>query len=364
MHITINRDDFIGAASRAASFTNRKNTIPILSYALVNVDAERATIAATDMERRIQEPFECEIHRMGSSCIPINPVLDVIKKFPRGSLVDISIDGETVVVKSGRYVTRMGTMPVEDFPAFSREDHSATVTIGADALKDALGSVMFAMSNEETRYYLNGVYIHQDGEKFKFLATDGHRLALARVSDLKVEGDLSKGIIVPRLMVSDLVKMLSGGDVVLKASERQITIQIGSAEISSKLVEGTFPDYNRVIPKHSKDKSFSINAGKLSEIIERVAAVSSEKSRPIKFQVGGNEIALTCADPMGNKAEDTVEAKTEGTVEIGFQARYVQDVMSSVKKDAVWHFGDSSAPCLIMDSGNADFRAVIMPMRC
>lgn len=365
MHITSQREHILAAATRAASFTNRKNTIPILSYALLTV-TDHVTFTATDMERQIVDIFEAEIHDAGSVVLPILPILDIIKKLPKGALIDLKHAGEEVTIKSGRYVTRMSTLPVDDYPVFDNGDTSIAINIQAGVLRDSLNRVSFAISNEETRYYLNGVFVHTEGDNLNFVATDGHRLAKSTVLDAHIEGDLSSGIIIPRQTVSDMTKLLEGDAVItVRASESRITFQVGSAIITSKLIDGAFPEYQRVIPNYETGPKLRVPASALSSAVERVAAVSSEKSRPVKFTVGVEDITLSCTDPHGNSAEDVIQAEIRGEpLDIGFQARYVQDVMTQISSQSVWKFGDSGSPAVVTEHGNDGFLAVLMPIRC
>lgn len=364
MHITVQRENLLGAATRAASFTSRKTSIPILSYALLTV-TEQATFTATDMERQIVEPFDVEVHEAGTATLPINQVLDIVKKLPKGSMIDIRHSEQELTIKSGRYITRMATQPIDDYPVFSDFTPTIRMDIPADVLRSRLEAVMFAISNEEVRYYLNGVYVHTDGEKLKFVATDGHRLAVTRIVSADVEGDLAEGIIIPRQTVSDIVKLLDdGANVEVWASDSRIGFRVGGAVITSKLIEGKFPEYQRVIPSYQDAVVMQVPASALSGLVERVAAVSSERSRPVKFCMSGEELSVSCTDPNGNRAEDVISASVTGSaLDIGFQAKYVQDVMAQISAESVWKFGDSGSPAVVTDSGNGDFLAVIMPLR-
>lgn len=363
MHLTATREHLLGAATRAASFTNRKNTMPILSYALLTV-TDTATFTATDLERQIVDVFEADIHDAGSVVLPIIPILDIVKKLPKGAVIDLRQTDTGITIKSGRYVTHMSTLPVDDYPVFATFDPTITLSLEAGVLRDRLNAVSFAMSNEETRFYLNGVYVHTDGEKLKFVATDGHRLALSRIVGAQIEGDLAKGIIIPRQTVGDIARLLEGDNTVtIRASDSRITFHVGSAVITSKLVDGAFPDYQRVIPKHDH-RVMRVPASVMSHTVERVAAVSSERSRPVKFTLGVEDVVLSCTDPHGNTAEDVISAEIKGEpLDIGFQARYVQEVMAQISGESIWKFGDSGSPAVLTDGSNSDFMAVLMPMR-
>lgn len=362
MKLTLTRETLLAASSRAASFTSRKNVMPILSHALIHADENGLTISATDMEKQITERTEAEVSEPGSVVLPIAQVAEITKKLPAGSVVTITTDAETVTIRAGRYHTTMNTLPVEDFPAFNETDTVCEFTVTASVLRSQFQRVQFAMSNEETRYYLCGVHIHTDGDKLKFVATDGHRLAVSRIVGADVQGDLSQGVILPRGVVADVSRLLDGDtEVRVAMSESRVVFYIGSAVITSKLVDGSFPDYQRVIPKNGTITAI-VPSG-LSGVIDRVSAVSSERSRPTKFEFSGPELTLTCRDPNGNVASDIVEINGTDPLDIGFQARYVQDVLSVMAGDSKWVMSDGSAPAVIRDAGNEDVLFVLMPMR-
>lgn len=362
MKLTITRENLLAVSSRAASFTSRKNITPILSYALVSADDDRLTICATDMEKQIVESVEAEISITGEVVIPVAQVAEIAKKLPIGALVDISCDDATVTIKSGKYKTKLNTLPVADFPALNESETTCSFEVPASTLKTQLQNVMFAMSSEETRYYLCGVHIHTDGEKLKFVATDGHRLAVSRITGLDIKGNLSEGVIVPRAVVSDIVRLLDGNSPVkIYLSDTRIIFQIANATITVKLIDGKFPEYRRVIPR-GNDKTVVISP-EISKVIDRVAAVSDQRSKPVKFTFGDNEITLSCEDGGGNTASDRMDIEGSIAIDIGFQAKYVLDMLSSVKGNSVWSFADSSAPTVVKDSDNDDVLFVIMPMR-
>ena len=362
MKLTIQRETLLAASTRAASFTSRKNLIPALSYALIHADDNGITISATDLEKQFTERTEADVSETGSVCVPVSQVSEAVKRLPAGSLVTISTDDNQVTIRSGRYHATMNTIPVDDFPVFSETETHCEFTLPASVLRSQFQRVQFAISNEETRYYLCGVHIHTDDDKLKFVATDGHRLAVSHVVKPNMTGSLDNGVIIPRGVVADVCRLLDGdSDVRVALSDTRVVFYIRSAVVASKLIDGSFPEYKRVIPRGG-DIEVTVGSA-LSGVIDRVAAVSSERSRPVKFAFTEAELELTCTDHNAGTAMDALEVSCNGTLDIGFQARYVQDMLSSVVGDSIWRMTDSSGPALIRDSGNEDVMFVLMPIR-
>ena len=364
MHFTIQRETLISALSRAAVAAATKAAIPVLSCARFQVSDTQASITATDLEQQITETVEITGHEPGDFLIPVVQVLDIAKRLPKGAEVDIRSSGNTgVTIKSGRYHTTLNVLDPSDFPEYSSGEYACTFTVLAGVLKSAMQAVQFAVSTEETRYFLCGIYIHTDGDKLKFVATDGHRLALARIVKPEMTGEMPGGVILPRKAVSDVLKMLDVADTVaVSLSESRARFEFGFCTLETKLIDGSFPAYERVIPRNNQH-ILTVSASSLDATTQRVAAVGKEKSRPVKFGMNGETLNLTCQSE-GDTATDSLDVTWTGEpMEIGFQARYVSDVLTQVRGNAICAFADSSAPVLISDDANEDVRFVIMPIR-
>ena len=364
MHFTISRESLISTLSRAAVAVATKATIPVLSCARFQVSDMQASITATDLEQQITETVEITGHEPGDFLIPVVQVLDIAKRLPKGVEVDIRSSGNTAVtIKSGRYHTTLAVLDPSDFPEYASGEYACTFTVSASGLKSAMQAVQFAVSTEESRYYLCGIHIHTDGDKLKFVATDGHRLALSRIVKPEMTGEMPSGVILPRSTASNVLKMLDVSDTVRVSLNRsRARFEFGFCTLETKLVDGTFPEYNRVIPSGNQNK-LTVSSDTLDATVQRVAAVSKEKSRPVKFSVGGDTLTLNCTHD-GNTAEDVIDVAYEGEpLEIGFQARYIADVLTQVRGNAICLFRDGSSPVLICDDANEDVRFIVMPMR-
>ena len=364
MHFTISRESLISTLSRAAVAVATKATIPVLSCARFQVSDMQASITATDLEQQITETVEITGHEPGDFLIPVVQVLDIAKRLPKGVEVDIRSSGNTAVtIKSGRYHTTLAVLDPSDFPEYASGEYACTFTVSASGLKSAMQAVQFAVSTEESRYYLCGIHIHTDGDKLKFVATDGHRLALSRIVKPEMTGEMPSGVILPRSTASNVLKMLDVSDTVrVSLNSSRARFEFGFCTLETKLVDGTFPEYNRVIPSGNQNK-LTVSSDTLDATVQRVAAVSKEKSRPVKFSVGGDTLTLNCTHD-GNTAEDVIDVAYEGEpLEIGFQARYIADVLTQVRGNAICLFRDGSSPVLICDDANEDVRFIVMPMR-
>lgn len=367
MHIQIDRDTLLSVASRAAMFAARKTTIPILSNALFEVTGDQeATITATDLERQIKETFECNAIKHGSVTLPIVTVMDVAKKLPKTAVIEIKAENGKAQIRCKDYVTNISTEPAEDFPATNTSSEaSSSFSVSAHVLRDCFNRVSFAMSSEETRYYLNGVFVHSDGGVVKMVATDGHRLARTVVPGIKVKGDISGGFIIPKATVNAVSRFLDAdSEIHIDVSSSGISFNIGASVVTSKLVDGKFPEYDRVIPRYTDASVVRISSRDLSDIVERVAVVSNEKTRPVRVEVSGDTLSLSCSDSRGNTSKDNAACSLSGAgVVIGFQARYLSDVAGVVSGDSILHIIDSTAPAVMLDSANEDVLFVLMPIR-
>src|SRR4051812_13782303 len=290
MKITIERAALLRSLGHVQSVVERRNTIPILSNVLLKAEKGDLSLPATDMDLEIVESVPAEVARGGSATAPAHTLYDIARKLPDGSQVELDLSGETLTLRSGRSQFRLGALPVEDFPQMSGGDVSHRFELSAGALKMLIDRTKFAISTEETRYYLNGIYLHAAPAKaggpemplLRAVATDGHRLA--RVEMALPEGAAGiNGVIVPRKTVLEVRKLLDevADRVEVQLSDTKIRVSFDSVTLTSKLIDGTFPDYERVIPT-GNDKNMEVDARQFAAAVDRVATISTEKSRAVK----------------------------------------------------------------------------------
>ena len=374
MKFTIERSALSKALSHIQNVVERRHTNPLLSNVKINADDGRITLFATDNELEICENTPADVEEKGSITAPAHKLYEIIRKLPEGAQIAFTMNAEKeqINIVSGRSKFALPTMAGEDFPSIAEGDMPTKFTLTSQTLKDLIERTSFAVSTEETRYYLNGIYLHETTSKnekvLRAVATDGHRLAYAdTVLPQGAEG--MAGIIVPRKAIGELGKLLAeeSGDVQIALSNYKIRFALGDLVLTSLLIEGTYPDYERVIPQEN-DKCLEVEAPVLMAAVDRVAVVS-EKSRAVKLSISKNKIVVsaTSAENENEKssAEDEIEVKYDGEgVDIGFNYRYLLDVLGQIKGGLVQiAMLDSNSPTVLTDLSDANVLFVLMPMR-
>ncbi len=371
MKLTIERSTLLKALGHVQAVVERRNTIPILSNVLIRAKDGFARLTATDLDMEIVEEAEADIAQEGDVTAPAHTLYEIARKLPEGSEVTLERGGDDprLSLSAGRSKFNLPVLPAGDFPVMPSEDLEVSFSAPASELARLIDKTRFAVSTEETRYYLNGIHLHaaeRDGRQtLRAVATDGHRLALAE-TDLPVGAGSMPAVIIPRKPIQELRRLLEDldGDVEVSVSEGKIRFQLGAAVLTSKLIDGTFPDYERVIPR-GNDKILRIDRAPFAQAVDRVATISQEKSRSVKLALGEGQLVLTVNNPeSGAASEELVADYSSDDIAIGFNARYLLDVAGQIEGDeAVFEFADSGSPTRVTDSGDADAEYVLMPLR-
>lgn len=369
MKATIERAVLLKSLGHVQSVVERRNTIPILSNVLIEaVDGGGIKLMATDLDLQIVETVEAKVEQAGATTVSAHTLFDIARKLPEGSQVSIAAAEGKMAVNAGRARFNLSTLPRDDFPVIAEGDLPTSFELPAATLRELVDKTRFAISTEETRYYLNGIFLHvtdEDQPVLKAAATDGHRLA--RFTLPRPDGaEGMPDIIVPRKCVAELRKMLDelDGTVELAMSDSKIRFGLGTAVMTSKLIDGTFPDYNRVIPT-GNDKLLKIDPRSFEEGVDRVATIATEKTRAVKMALDTDKITLSVTSPENGTASEEVAGQygSDG-FEIGFNARYLLDILGQVQGDAIEvHLADAGAPTLIRENDKANALYVLMPMR-
>jgi DNA polymerase-3 subunit beta len=371
MKVTIERSALVKALGHVQSVVERRNTIPILSNVLMQADGGALTLTATDLDIEISESAPADVAMKGAATASALMLHDIVRKLPEGAQIRLSLqqDQGRLQITAGRYEGSLAVLPDEDFPTLASDDMGVRFSMAASDLRRLLAKAKFAMSQEETRYYLNGVYLHafKDG-KTKLLraaATDGHRLA--RLDALLPPGaEDMPGVIVPRKAVAELGRLLDDSDetVEIAVSESKIRFGFGAGHLTSKLIDGTFPDYERVIPK-SNSNILKLDNKDFSAAVDRVSTVSADRTRSIKLALGSDKLRLTVNNPEAGSALEELSVDYRGeAIEIGFNARYLLDVASQIDGDtATLRLADPSSPTVIVDEEDERALYVLMPLR-
>ena len=369
MRVTIERSAFLKALTHVQSVVERRNTIPILSNVLLQAGDGQLKLTATDLDIEIIESVPAEVPKSGATTVPAHMLYDIVRKLPDGAQLELEQagDGQRVSIFAGRSRFALQAVPHEDFPDLAVGDVPNHFAIAATDLKGLIEKTRFAISTEETRYYLNGIYFHDvaTGSMLRAVATDGHRLAQAQIA--RPDGAKNMpGVIVPRKTVLEVVKLFEGvdGAVEVSLSAAKVRFAAGNLVLTSKLIDGTFPDYERVIPRNN-DKKLELDTKSFAQAVDRVSTISQEKGRAVKLAIGGNKVILTVNNPDSGSAEEEVACSYDADpLEIGFNSRYLMDVAGQMKSDAMeLHLADAGSPTIVRDPTDEQALYVLMPMR-
>lgn len=354
MKLTIEQPVIVSQLSAAVKVSQAKTTIPILSHVCLTA-TDSLEVKATDLDIEVTSHAAANIEQQGAAAVHCATLLNVVRKLPKGTLISLELNKGRLHVSAGRSNFEIATLPATDFPEMANETYDTEFEIQTAALLRIFEKVGFAQSTEETRYYLNGVYLHHHDGRMRGVATDGHKLALA---DGVVTPEFV-GVIVPSKTISSLA--LDGDNVTVKVSAGKIRFESGDSVIVSKVIDGSFPDYTRVIPQ-GNDKIVEVDGVALKQAVDRVAAVM-ERGGAVKFKFDGD--GLTVQGRGGqNEADDYVEAVCNfDTVETAFSPKYMNEVVQKIDGDVVMKLKGSMDPALITDTSDPDFMAVVMPMR-
>ncbi|WP_394652715.1 DNA polymerase III subunit beta [uncultured Sphingomonas sp.] len=370
MKATIERTTLLKGLSHVQSVVERRNTIPILSNVLIDATGEGAIrLMATDLDLQVDETVPASVDQPGTTTVSAHTLFDIARKLPEGSQVELTAAEGRLQIRAGRYNSSLPTLPRDDFPVIAEGELPTTFELPAETLKQIIDKTRFAISTEETRYYLNGIFLHvaEDGGQpvLKAAATDGHRLA--RVTVPRPEGaEAMPDVIVPRKCVGELRKLLDevDGSVGVSLSGSKIRFDLGQAILTSKLIDGTFPDYSRVIPT-ANDKLLKLDPRSFEEGVDRVSTIASEKTRAVKMALDRDKITLSVTSPENGAAIEEVPGDYASMpFEIGFNSRYLLDILNQIQGDSVEvHLADAAAPTLIRENDKSPALYVLMPMR-
>jgi DNA polymerase-3 subunit beta len=359
-------DDILGPLSAVSGIIERRHTLPILSNVLIDRGTDALSFLATDIEIQISARSSAKPEGDARAVtVGARKLVDILRALPGGAEVTLQQQDKRLLVKAGKSRFTLQTLPAEDFPRLARpEGQSAKFAVSQKALRRVLGLVQYAMAQQDIRYYLNGLLIIAEDQQLKLVATDGHRLAYA---SLKLPADLPRQeVIVPRKTVLELSKLLGDVDdeVKVELSVAQAAFSFGTIELVSKLVDGKFPDYTRVIPTGHKNK-LQIEREPLRQALLRAAILSNEKFRGVRWVLSDGSLKIVSSNAEQEEAHEELEVKYSGdALDIGFNVNYLLDVLNNVGGSAVdCAFGDSSSSALLSYASEKDFKYVVMPMR-
>ncbi len=371
MKVTVERAELLKSLGHVHRVVERRNTIPILANVLVKADRGKLSLKATDLDLEVTDSIAAEVSPGGSTTVPAHMFYEIVRKLPEGSQIVLEGSGDRAVLslRAGRSRFTLQTLPESDFPDLAAGEMSHSFKLPAADLKRLIDKTQFAISTEETRYYLNGIYLHTAGTAksgmLRAVATDGHRLAQVELP-LPQGAAGMPGIIVPRKTVGEVQRLVETGegDVTVELSAGKIRFTIGNVVLTSKLIDGTFPDYARVIPVNN-DKSLVVDKKDFEAAVDRVSTVSSERGRAVKLSITGGRLVLSVTNPDSGSATEEIEVEYDADpLDIGFNSRYLLDIAAQIEGEvAVLKLADPGSPTLIQDKDAKGALYVLMPMR-
>jgi DNA polymerase III subunit beta len=366
MKFSATREQLLGPVQAVIGVVERKQTMPVLANLLLSVKGGRLSVTGTDLEVELVASGEVNMVQPGEITVPGRKLLDIAKALPEGSAITVTIDGEKLKISAGRSRFTLSTLAASEFPVVDSVNATQTLTLPQTELARLIAKTHFSMAQQDVRYYLNGTLLETDGKMLRTVATDGHRLAIAE-APLATNGKTinPQQMIVPRKGVLELTRILgSSGDVEIAIGVNHIRLQIGDVRFTSKLIDGKFPEYGRVIPANP-GKTIVVQRDALRSALQRTAILSNEKYRGVRVGLATNALKLQAHNPEQEEAQDEVEVDYKGEeLEIGFNVTYLLDALSAVDTETV-EIGltDANSSCLLRSPGTTSSRYVVMPMR-
>jgi DNA polymerase-3 subunit beta len=363
MEVTLNRDAFLKGLQMVQNIVEPRQTLPILANVLIETDGDTVRLTATDLEVGARVSVPARIVGKGAITVSARKLAEIVKELPAADLNMRVQDNAGVALKCGTASYKLVGMAPDDFPPVVPSEKAAWLKIEGKTLREMLAQTSFAVSHDETRYALNGVLFALAGKEARLVATDGHRLALARRTVGNV-GAATTGI-VPRKAISEIMRVLGAGeDVEIALTENQFVLQMPNFLMTARLIEGQFPNYEAVIPKAHPGK-LVISKGALTAALRRVAVMAEERNKPVKFVLAPAVLRLSASSQDMGEAEESLDVDYAGAeVTIGFNSRYLLDAISPVEKDQILlEFKDGLSPGVVRSVDDDGYCCVIMPMR-
>jgi DNA polymerase III subunit beta len=370
MKVTLERNNLLKSLGHVHRVVERRNTYPILANVLLKAGDGRLDLRATDLDIEVTESVPAMVQTPGTTTVPAHTLFEIVRKLADGAEARLESEGEQMLLSSGRSRFNLACLSPDSFPDLKSGAFGHEFSIPAGTLRELIERTQFAISNEETRYYLNGIYLHtlESGGStiLRAVATDGHRMARAE-TEAPTGAKGMPGIIVPKKTVGEIQKLLDGddGEVTVEVSDTKIRFTVGGVVLLSKLIEGTFPDYDRVTPKNN-DKAMNVDRASFATAVDRVSTIASERGgKAVKLSLKEGQLELSVTNPDHGTASEELPVEFEpGSFEIGFNARYLLDIVGQIRSDnAVFLFNDAGSPTLVREDGDAKALYVLMPMR-
>ena len=364
MKLTAPREEILAPLQSVIGVVERRQTMPVLSNVLLSARNNRLSLTGTDLEVELVATRELQVSQAGEITVPGRKFLDILKALPDEVEVTLTTEGDRLVIKAGRSRFTLATLPAAEFPLVDEINAQQTLKLSHGEFRRLIDKTHFSMAQQDVRYYLNGMLLEAEGKQLRAVATDGHRLALCETS-LEIASKSKQQVIVPRKGVLELQRILGeSGDIELAIGTNHVRAQIGGNRFTSKLIDGRFPEYGRVIPANA-NRIIDADRDTLRHALQRTAILSNEKYRGIRLNVKPGMLTLQAHNPEQEEAEDQIEVGYTGEeIEIGFNVNYLLDALAAIDTDRVAiGLTDANSSCLIMAPGSTSAKYVVMPMR-
>jgi len=364
MKLSATREEILTPLQSVIGVVERRQTMPVLSNVLLAARNNRISITGTDLEVELVASSGCTVQQPGDVTVPGRKLLDIFKSLPEKTNVTVATDGERISIRAGKSRFTLSTLPATEFPVVEEINAQQTLTLAQGDFRRLIDKTHFSMAQQDVRYYLNGLLLETDGKILRAVATDGHRLALCE-AELEAKAKNNQQVILPRKGVLELQRILGGdGSVDLAIGTNHVRAQIGDIRFTSKLIDGRFPEYGRVIPANPTKQVEADREG-LRQALQRTAILSNEKYRGVRINLKSELVTIQAHNPEQEEAEDQVEVTYKGDeVEIGFNVTYLLDALAAVDSEkVVLGLTDGNSSCLVRAAGTTTSKYVVMPMR-
>ena len=365
MRIIVSKDEMVGKLSNIQNIVEKRNTMPILSHLLLDAGKQGSSIVATDLDTALKEPLQAKVEKEGRICIPARKIFEIVREV-EGEILCEAIDDQWLRVKAGASNFRLACLSAQEFPAWPGMEDVQEIALPSKVLAEIIAKAVYAAGESDTRYTLNGLLFHllADG-KATVVGTDGHRLALISRTIGGGVGE-EKKLIIPRKAATELVRLVekSDGEIKVRVGKNHVLFRIGEMEFLTRLVEGTYPNYEQVIPT-GNDKKISVKREVFAKTIRRVAIMSRERSNAVRVDLGQDLLTVVSSNPDLGEATDEMAISYSGeAISLGFNAKYVLDILDAMSSEnVIMEFQSSLSPVLIREEGDQDYLCVVMPMR-
>ncbi len=363
MKFSISKNLFLKGIQKVENITATKTTLPILSNVLLEASENEIKLITTNLEVSVKNTIPAQVQENGSITLPCKKLGDIIRELPEAK-IEVGIEKENkVIIKCEKSIFNILGLPKEEFPNLPKLEDKFCFSIKQEILKNMIKKTKFAISNDEARYTLNGIYLIIDYTQIKMIATDGRRLAYIGINLPNLLKE-KKDVIIPSKTINEINRVIEEGETKINLSENQISFQLNNTLLISRLIEGHFPNYEQVIPQ-KQEKKIKVNTKKFLQGVRRIALLADEKTNSIKIKTKDNRLIITASSPEIGEAQEEIEAVSEGKeIEIIFDARYILDILNNIdSEETALELTDSLSPATIRPVGEEDYFCIIMPMK-